>query len=620
MHRALVSAALALALLSVSAAAPAEIWVAPDGADTAPGTREQPLASPALALRRARELRRLQDPAVADGVKIVFRGGEYGLTEPVRIRPEDSGQPGRLTLLTAAPGESPVWSGGVAVTGWRKSAALPPAFPSAAAGQIWEADLPVFQGRPLEFRQLWVGERKATRARTPNGEAMERLVTWDRPGRTAGIPSTLARPASLAGVELMVVQMWEVSTLRVRSWEPAEGQSRLTFHSPESPLVFEHPWPQAVMDGKNGPAAFCLANAPEFLDEPGEWFADQAAQKIYYWPRPDEDLAHDRVRVPALETVLTIEGSYDRPVEHVAIEGLGFAHTTWLRPSWQGHVPLQAGFPLVEAYSLKPKGTPDWRSLDNQGWITRPAAAVSARGARFLSFTRCRIEHVGANGLDLADGVQDATVEGCVVRDAAINGMVFGYFGDGGGFETHLPYQTTDERAPAARLRIANNLITDTANEDWGGVALAAGFVRDTTIAHNEISHTSYTGISVGWGWTRTANTMRNNLIHANYIHHIATRMADTAGVYTLSNQPGTVVSENVVDAVVMGPYVHDPEHWFYLYTDEGTSGVTVRDNWCPAEKFLQNANGPGNTWTNNGPQVDEHIKRAAGRQPPYRD
>jgi len=33
----------------------------------------------------------------------------------------------------------------------------------------------------------------------------------------------------------------------------------------------------------------------------------------------------------------------------------------------------------------------------------------------------------------------------------------------------------------------------------------------------------------------------------------------------------------------------------------------------CPAEKFLKNANGPGNTWTNNGPQVSEKIKNAAG-------
>jgi hypothetical protein len=45
-----------------------------------------------------------------------------------------------------------------------------------------------------------------------------------------------------------------------------------------------------------------------------------------------------------------------------------------------------------------------------------------------------------------------------------------------------------------------------------------------------------------------------------------------------------------------------------------------MRDNWCPAEKFLKNANGPGNIWTNNGPQVSEAIKDAAGLEPKYRN
>ena len=59
--------------------------------------------------------------------------------------------------------------------------------------------------------------------------------------------------------------------------------------------------------------------------------------------------------------------------------------------------------------------------------------------------------------------------------------------------------------------------------------------------------------------------------------------------------------------------YVHDPEHWFYLYTDEGSSHITLKDNWTPTEKFLKNANGPGNVWLNNGPMVDPSIKAQAG-------
>lgn len=61
----------------------------------------------------------------------------------------------------------------------------------------------------------------------------------------------------------------------------------------------------------------------------------------------------------------------------------------------------------------------------------------------------------------------------------------------------------------------------------------------------------------------------------------------------------------------------HDPNHWFYLYTDEGSSFITVRDNWTEAEKFLKNANGPGNVWENNGPLVNDSIKAKAGAARP---
>jgi len=113
---------------------------------------------------------------------------------------------------------------------------------------------------------------------------------------------------------------------------------------------------------------------------------------------------------------------------------------------------------------------------------------------------------------------------------------------------------------------------------------------------------------------------MKENRVQANYIHHIATRMADTAGIYTLSAQPDTLISDNYIDSIAMSSYVHDPEHWFYLYLDEGSSFITVSNNWCPADKYLANANGPENTWTNNGPLVPDTVKAGAGLEPQFRD
>lgn len=609
----------ALALAGAVVAGAGEIWVAPNGADTNAGTVDAPLATVHAALRQGREWRRLKAPEAAAGVSIVLRGGTYSLYEPIFLRPEDGGTVTAPTRIIAAPGERPVVSGGVRVEGWRKVDDAPAGLPVAARGHVWAAPLPVFNGRLLEFRQLWVNGCKAVRARTPNGDAMERLTGWDRTARRAEIPTNLALPEDVRGVEMTLLQAWEIAVLRLKSRAVTGEVARLEFHDPESRVEFEHPWPQPPMPGKDGKnAPFFLSNSLVFLDSPGEWFADQRSGVVYYWPRDSEDLARVDVVAPALETLVRVAGTLERPVEHVTIEGIEFAHTTWLRPSLLGHVPLQAGLFMLDAYSLKPKGTPDWRSLDNQAWLGRPPAAIEVSAARDVRVIDCAVRHVAANGIDLRTGVRDSAVEGCVGRDIGINGVMLGAFAEGG-FEAHLPYAPADERAVVSGVRVANNLIVDCANEDWGGVGIIAGFVRDAAIEHNEVRDTSYTGISLGFGWTRTPNAMRNNRVHANLLQRIATRTADNAGIYTLSHQPGTIVSENVVDQIVMSPYVHDPEHWFYLYTDEGSTFITVRDNWCPAERFLQNATGPGNVWTNNGPQVSATIKAAAGLEPAWR-
>ena len=108
-------------------------------------------------------------------------------------------------------------------------------------------------------------------------------------------------------------------------------------------------------------------------------------------------------------------------------------------------------------------------------------------------------------------------------------------------------------------------------------------------------------------------------MVYANYIHHYAKHMHDVAGIYTLSVQPKTSITENVIDSIYHPAYVHSPKHWFYLYTDEGSSFITIKDNWCPDEKFLANANGPGNNWENNGPMVAESIRMKAGLEPEFR-
>lgn len=93
--------------------------------------------------------------------------------------------------------------------------------------------------------------------------------------------------------------------------------------------------------------------------------------------------AGTEVIVPAIETLVQVKGTIDRPVSHIRFEKITFSHTTWMRPSEKGHVPLQAGMYLTDGYRIDPKMERDYLNhpLDNQGWLGRPAAAVSVATA-----------------------------------------------------------------------------------------------------------------------------------------------------------------------------------------------------------------------------------------------
>ena len=594
-----------------------EIWISPKGSDFNDGTCQSPKATLTSALRQAREWRRTEDNRIQGGITIYMEGGTYAFHEPVFIRPEDSGTKESPTIIRSVGDEKVILSGGISIKGWKKQ------------GKVWVADVPVFNGRPLDFRQLWVNGKKAVRARdVEDFEKMNRICSVDEKNEILYVPVVSIRrlidnKGNLKAkyAEMVLHQMWCVANLRIRSVEVQGDSAAIRFHQPESRIQFEHPWPRPMVttDGHN--SAFYLTNARELQDVPGEWYHDIDARKVYYYPREGEKMQEAEVIVPAVETLVRVEGTLDRPVCHIRFEKITFSYTTWMRPSEKGHVPLQAGMYLTDGYRIDPKMQRNYLNhpLDNQGWLGRPAAAVRVVAARQIDFERCQFEHLGSTGLDYEEAVQGGVVRGCLFHDIAGNGLLVGSFSPAA-HETHLPYDPADRREVCTQQQINNCYFTEIGNEDWGCLAIAAGYVGDVNIEHNEISEVPYSGISLGWGWTQTVNCMRNNRVHANLIHHYAKHMYDVAGIYTLGSQPKSYVTENCVHSIYKPGYVHDPNHWFYLYTDEGSSFITVRDNWTEGEKYLQNANGPGNVWENNGPKVDSVIRERAGLEAGYKD
>lgn len=579
-----------------------DIYVSPTGNDTNFGTASAPKATVSAALRQAREMRRLNAEGIENGINIILRGGIYHFYEPLHVRPEDSGTTQSPTVICGEDNEKVIISGGMSITNWKRQ------------GKFFVADVPDFNGRPLDFRQLWVNGKKAVRARdVVDFEKMNRIIRNDKVNQILWVPAKAVKTILNAPYPEMVLhQMWETSFLRIKSIEIKGDSASIRFQNPESKLQFERPWPQPVIS-KNGNSPFYLTNAFELLDRPGEWFHDIRTRKLYYYPLPGEVIS--QAIVPSIETLVEVEGTLDRPVRNILFRNIQFSYTTWMRPSEKGHVPLQAGMYITEAYKLRPQiDRKNNHKLDNQGWLRRGAAAVTVSGAENINFENCSFKHLGFSGLDYVSGTNGGTVENCIFTDIAGNGLVAGSFSPPA-LETHLPYIPADLREVSKGLTIRNNLIHDVANEDWGCVGIVAGYVSEFTITNNEIFDVSYTGISLGWGWNRDLVCMKNNIVQRNNIYQYAKHCYDVAGIYTLGAQPGTIISENYVHDIFKPSYVHDPNHWFYLYTDEGSSYIRVINNYTESEKFLKNANGPGNIWENNGPMVHDSVKINAGRK-----
>lgn len=596
----------------------AQIYVSVGSSDQNDSSIAHAKATLHSALREVRNMRRVSGSAIKEPVRIIIDEGDYRLSEPVFIRSEDSGTEDSPTIIEGRPGAKVILNGGLSVSNWKRLTTKLPGTPVTADGNLWVADLPEeLDGFP-PVRHFWVNGVKAVKARWPNEGEMKRIVSWNKQEETCVIPHVPLKLSEIRGMEMFILQWWENAVLRMKKMEEVPGGIRLHFKEPESRIQSEHPWPPPSINEETGNSAFYLTNLAEFLDEPGEWWVDHKSRKIYYWPREGEDMETADAVVPLLENIIRMEGSPCRPVSHVHFRNISFQYTGWNRPSLMGHVPMQIGMPIIDAYELAPPGTAFDAQLQNVGWIERPAAAVLVRYAEKTSFQSCNFSHFASTGLDYREGTKYNVINGNLFEDIGGSGILTGIFSDEAVL-THRPYIPEYKEVIVESNRITNNFIFDVANEDWGCVGIGLGFVRDTYVAHNEIANLSYTGISLGWGWHTTPNIMRNNQIISNKIHHFGRSNYDGGGIYTLSAQPGTVIAGNYIDSIYNAPYAHKPFKIFYLYTDEGSSGITVENNWTPRQRYFINRAGEGNVWKNNGPQVDEKIKLTAGLEDAYR-
>ncbi len=390
--------------------------------------------------------------------------------------------------------------------------------------------------------QLYVGDRRAVLAREPNMDDYWFVRAPVRvPGETDKDSGSEAFTAAgnaqswLSGLPapdksralLHVMQVWTSGYHRLADSAP-EGAIRVTPRST---------WP-FLSRGTN--QRFYVENVAKALDAPGEWIGD--GKEVRYIPRPDQAGKAAQAVLPRIDVLMAVRGdpASQQLVRNVEFRGLVFEHSRYLVP---------------------PEGF-----QDNQA-ASRIGAAIEIDGASGIVFDRCKFAHTGTYALWFRQSVRESRVSNSEFTDLGAGAVRVG-----------LTKQAADDPTATGAITVAENTISDTGHVYPGAVAVWIGQSFDNVVSDNEIFDTTYTAISVGWSWGYAAATSGRNQIVNNLLHDIGLgHLEDMGGIYTLGVSPGTVISGNVIREV--RGYDGYGYGAFGIYNDQGTSGLTIRDN-----------------------------------------
>lgn len=486
----------------------------------------------AAAVEKLRVLRAGQPD---EPVTVRLAGGVYELAGTIRLTAKDATAP---VLFTAADGAEVLVSGGRCLKGGRVD------------GGVVKFPVPEWKDGSWKIEQLYINGRRALRPSVPENqyfypegriddpEDAEKAKADAAKGNPRKVKAAYDRfiaapgqiPEEWKGVEVIVPHGWVITRARIKSYNPATRETVIDGGRP------------GYMHDITTDRHYRLENVKAAFGKPGEWYADTGSGEIFYTPLKTEKAGSLEVVAPRLHTLFVVEGdpASNRKAGNITFEKITFAHTAFVLPDG-GCADHQA-------------------SLDHAG-------AIVARFADNVVVQDCDIRRTGGWGVKFEGGCT-----GCAVRDSRLFDL------GAGGVEIGSPKRGIRKNNRAEyteRCAVERCFI-----ECGGRVHPAAIGVAVTLAGHNLVSHNTirdfyYSAVSVGHDWGDGNPAAAGNIVEWNHIYDIGQRvLSDLAAVYTLGEQPGTEIRNNLIHDVWTARYGAQG-----VYLDQGSKYITVSNN-----------------------------------------
>jgi hypothetical protein len=552
----------------------AAYYVSPTGSDDNAGT----VSAPFQTITKARDTVRTINSNMTGDIYVYLRGGDYRITSPITFEGKDSGTGSHRIYYQAYPGETPVINGATKVTGW-----------TASSGGVYKATL----DRKTKLRNLYVNDQRAlmtSKVVSAKGSQGTYSVTtgqadwaWASGSGFDGVTYSTSDVPDITSnkddLEIVNQSTWNENIVCTKDVVTSGSNRALMLQQPYGAIAQLPGWGAAfVATGSHE-----IFNVQAWLTSPAHFYFDKTAGTLYYYPRSGEDMSTADVEAPVAEQLLVIGGTSNTDrVKNLTFQGITFANTDYNLykvGDSRGKSSVQ-GDTVYIAY-----GTGDYHYWKYEIIDTLPSA-INVNSADSIDIVGNVVKHSGDDGISMINDVINSNVIGNFITDIAGSGITIGhpqhvYLGDGGAHEKFAK----GVEGICTKINVSNNLVYNVAElRGFGGHAGVTAFFTDTlTFNHNHIHTCAYNGINLGWGWKnfKDSTTAKNNTCNNNRFTNMMTRLHDSGAVYTIGQNPGTVINENYVKGIPnnsAGPT-------YGLHNDEGSAFITENDSVLDIDK-----------------------------------